>query len=62
MCGQPLTEMDILQNFTFTRFVGYGSRYDLSKVHMRLCCGCFDKIMDWVIPRCQQNPITEKYE
>lgn len=39
--------------------VGYGSKLDGDNVELDLCCECFDKLMDRLIPECKINPIVE---
>jgi hypothetical protein len=53
LCGKPLDEWDLQEDFTIHTTVGYGSKYDLSKVHLQLCCDCFDKIVD----SCKISPV-----
>lgn len=58
LCSNPLDEWDLQEDFTIHKFVGYGSRYDLSEVHLQMCCNCFDKIVD----SCKINPIIAELE
>lgn len=53
LCGKPLDEWDLQEDFTIHTTVGYGSKYDLSKVHLQFCCDCFDKIVD----SCKISPV-----
>lgn len=54
LCGGPMDEVDVNNNFTIHKTVGYGSIHDMEEVNFRLCCKCFDKLM-W---QCAVNPIT----
>jgi hypothetical protein len=60
MCGNEFNEWDTQEDFGFHYSVGYGSKFDGDIIDLDLCCGCFDKIMDWIIPQCKTNPVTER--
>lgn len=45
--------------FGFHYQVGYGSVHDGEQIELDLCCDCFDKIMDMLIPRCKISPIKD---
>ena len=58
MCGKPFDVLDRNQNFCFHRPIRYGSRFDMDKIDLDLCCDCFDKIMvKYIIPNCKYSPI-----
>ena len=59
MCGRNLDEADQEQDFHFKRWIGYGSKYDLNICEARLCCDCFDKILDAELPMFKINPLSE---
>lgn len=59
MCGRELDEWDINENLYFERFIGYGSSYDMNIFEARLCCKCFDKILDTILPMFKTNPLSE---
>jgi hypothetical protein len=61
MCNNPLDEWDLQEDFFFSRWIGYGSKYDLNKLDIQLCCTCFDKVLDFVLPKCK-NKILQEYE
>ena len=61
LCGKPLDEWDVNENFGFEYYVGYGSKYDLDHVKARFCCDCFDKLLDELIDRCKINPVIGEY-
>ena len=59
MCGKYFDLWDEQENFCLNRRIGYGSSYDSCQVKLRLCCGCFDRVLDMVVPLCGTNPITD---
>ena len=59
MCGKELDEFDLQEDFYFKHYIGYGSKYDLNFFEARLCCDCFDKILDAVLPMFKINPLSE---
>lgn len=60
MCGKLFDEYDYQENNCFTKHVGYGSKYDLHKLTLNLCTTCFDKILNFVVPQCKENPLQEE--
>lgn len=52
-CGRELDFWDLQQNFTIHKRVEYGSIYDGSLVDLRLCCECFDSL----VQACKLPPI-----
>ena len=61
MCGKTLDEDDRAENYSADMHIGYGSKYDMSHIRFQLCCDCFDRIMDMVIPLCKTNPVVGEY-
>lgn len=59
LCGKSFGFWDAVQDFTLDDSIGYGSRYDLCRLHLHLCCNCLDRLLDWLIPQCAHNPIEE---
>ena len=59
MCSKTLDEADKEQDFHFKQWIGYASKYDMNIFEARLCCDCFDKILDTVLPMFKSNPLTE---
>lgn len=59
MCGNDFDMWDEQESFCFDHIVGYGSAHDGEKIHINLCCDCFDKILDNIIPKCKINPIID---
>lgn len=57
-CGKILDEWDIHSDYSIHRHIGYGSRYDGEKVHLRLCCEC----MDYLIEQCAFSPLEDDQE
>ena len=55
-CGKALDEWDLGENFKIHTEVGYGSKYDLSVIDLRLCCDCFDRLVD----ECVLSPIVKE--
>lgn len=59
MCGNELDDWDLDADFHFNRYIGFGSKYDLSIFEAHLCCKCFDKILDTILPMFKNNPLSE---
>lgn len=55
LCGNPLDEMDLQNDFTIHKKIGYGSVHDTGEVELRFCCKCFDTL----VAQCTKDPITE---
>lgn len=51
MCNKIFDMWDLQEDFSFSRWIGYGSKYDLNKLDIQLCCTCFDKVLDFVLPK-----------
>ena len=50
-CGKRLDPLDVQEEFSFHKRLGYGSKYDMRELNLDLCCDCMDKIIDeCVIP------------
>ncbi len=62
MCGKALDEIDLMGDYHFVRDVGFGSKYDLTRLEARLCCGCFDKTVDWVAAHSAVHPVVKEYD
>ena len=58
-CGKTFDFWDNQENFNIDKYIGFGSRYDLNRIRLHLCCDCFDKLLDWLIPQCKYNPLSE---
>lgn len=59
MCGKELDEFDLQENFSFKRYIGYGSKYDMNILDFKLCCNCFDRALETLLPMFKINPLTE---
>ena len=59
MCGKYFDLWDEREGFCLNRRIGYGSSHDGCQVKLQLCCGCFDRVLDMVVPLCGTNPITD---
>ena len=59
MCGKTFDYWDHEENISFDHFIGYGSIHDMHRIQLNLCCKCFDKVVDWIVPQCEVNPMTE---
>lgn len=59
MCGKTFDVWDEQEDFSIYHDVGFGSKYDMSKIQLNMCCSCFDSVMDYIAPRCKINPIVE---
>ena len=59
MCDKELDDWDLNADFHFKHYIGFGSAYDMSIFEAHLCCKCFDKILDTVLPMFKNNPLSE---
>ena len=59
MCGKYFDLWDEREGFCLNRRIGYGSSHDGCQVKLQLCCGCFDRVLDMVVPLCRTTPITD---
>lgn len=55
LCGQDLDFWDKQLNFSVDRSIGYGSKHDGDRIHIKLCCQCLDKVID----KCKITPLKE---
>lgn len=55
LCGRLLDDWDLQERLQIKTILGYGSKYDGHKVNLRLCCSCFDNLVD----RCSNDPVGE---
>ena len=58
-CGKTFDEFDYAEDFTFDKYIGYGSIHDEEHIKFRLCCECFDKIFDIIKPMIKNIEIEE---
>lgn len=60
LCGKEFDIFDNQESFGIhTGKIGYGSKHDGDSIELDLCCDCFDKLIDDLIPKCKINPLTE---
>ena len=59
MCGKTFDFWDHEENASFDHIIGYGSSHDMHRIKLNLCCNCFDKVLDWILPQCKHNPLSE---
>ena len=48
---------DEQEDFSISRNVGYGSKFDGETIRLDMCCDCFDKLMEELIPKCAIPPV-----
>ena len=58
-CGKTFDFLDYQEDFTFDKYIGYGSKHDEEHIQFRLCCDCFDKIFDVIKPMIKDIQIEE---
>ncbi len=61
LCGKKFDLWDEEENFCFRHRFGYGSAYDGYLLNLNLCCKCFDRLMDELVPLCKTNPLPDPY-
>lgn len=59
LCGKEFDTCDEKEKFGIHTQAGYGSKFDGDNIQLDLCCGCFDGLIDKLIPECKINPILE---
>lgn len=59
MCGKVFDFWDNQENFCLNHYFGYGSKYDMKHIKLNLCCECLDKVVDWLLPQCLTDPMSE---
>ena len=62
MCGKKFDYWDFEENCRFDHRFGFGSKYDCYHLDLNLCCECTSKVLDWLLPQCKINPMTEDPE
>lgn len=55
LCGKKFELWDEEENFCFRHRFGYGSAYDGYLLNLNLCCKCFDRLMDELVPLSQTH-------
>lgn len=59
MCGKVFDSWDYQENLCFDHLIGYGSKYDGGILKLNLCIECFDKVLDFILPQCKTNPLSD---
>lgn len=55
VCGKELTDMDFSGGIRIKDTIGYGSKYDCSRLTMSICADCLDKLID----SCAISPVED---
>lgn len=55
LCGDKLRLCDLRNRFVIDRQISYGSEYNGSRVVLRMCCSCFDRLVEG----CAITPIDQ---
>ena len=55
-CGKIFDTFDAQENFSIKRHLGYGTKYDGSKLDLSLCCECMETLID----ECKFSPVLEQ--
>lgn len=58
LCGRVF---DMWDDFGFQYYIGYGSIYDGKRIDLHLCWDCFDKTLDWLLPQCRIDPMSDYF-
>ena len=58
-CGKTFDIWDFQEDFSFDKYIGYGSKYDEHHIKFYLCCNCFDKIFDVISSMIKDIEIKE---
>lgn len=58
LCGQPLDQWDVQNDFVLHRKIGFGSDYDTEELKLQLCNSCLDSL----VARCEVTPLVEYNE
>ena len=61
-CGSKFDIYDEQEDFSMQRAVGYGSKYDTYIIDLRLCCSCFDSMMDHIRAKGAIDPLKGEYD
>lgn len=59
MCNKILNEFDINGDFSYHKWIGYGSKYDENRLDVELCGECFDKVVSFIVNNSATNPLKE---
>lgn len=59
ICGRTYEFLDVQASKSNTIYLGFGSKYDLNIFNYDVCCECFDKMIDLVLPLFPKSPLDE---
>lgn len=59
MCNKIFDMWDLQEDFSWHKWIGYGSKYDLNKLDLDLCCDCFDKVLAFILENSVNNPLAD---
>ncbi len=59
MCNKLLDEWDLQEDFSYQKWIGYGSVHDTEYLDIRLCCKCFDKVLAFILKNSVNDPLTD---
>lgn len=53
MCGNEIRDEPVA--LLINKTIGYGSKYDMDKLRIKMCANCMDRMID----SCKVNPVVE---
>lgn len=56
ICGEELSEIDKVADFSIERLLGYGTVYDGEILDMHICCACMERLIN----SCAIDPVIHK--
>lgn len=57
ICGKVFDDYDEQENRSFHDYIGYGSKFDLERLDLDMCCNCFDEMLEsYILPKCKYSP------
>lgn len=59
MCNKIFDEWDLQEDFSYQKWIGYGSVHDTEYLDIQLCCNCFDKILAFILKNSVNDPLTD---
>jgi len=54
MCGKEFDLWDEQENFSIYTNCGYGTKYDMDRIELDLCCNC----MEAIVEACEVSPVV----
>lgn len=58
ICGKVLDFWDLQEDYSIHKRIGYGSKHDGDTIELRLCCDCFDNLVD----SCRVSPKVGEWD